>query len=187
MDEQNAVGTLYIVATPIGNSRDITERAREILTTADIIAAEDTRRSVVLLNKLGIRGNALSANHKFNEYGKARYFVEQLQQGKNVAVITDAGTPCISDPGNELIRAAVEAGNVECRHGVREEVGDVLFMTAQVAQSHGVDPEAALHAACDKFARRFRGVEKGAGGTPFSALSQEELLALWSAAKQTES
>ncbi|MGM9573786.1 MAG: 16S rRNA (cytidine(1402)-2'-O)-methyltransferase [Hominicoprocola sp.] len=110
MDEQNAVGTLYVVATPIGNSRDITERAREILTTADIIAAEDTRRSVVLLNKLGIRGNALSANHKFNEYGKARYFVEQLQQGKNVAVITDAGTPCISDPGNELIRAAVEAG-----------------------------------------------------------------------------
>lgn len=110
MDEQNAVGTLYIVATPIGNARDITERAREILTTADIIAAEDTRRSVVLLNKLGIRGNALSANHKFNEYGKARYFVEQLQQGKNVAVITDAGTPCISDPGNELIRAAVEAG-----------------------------------------------------------------------------
>lgn len=110
MDEQNAVGTLYIVATPIGNSRDITERAREILTTADIIAAEDTRRSVVLLNKLGIRGNALSANHKFNEYGKARFFVEQLQQGKNVAVITDAGTPCISDPGNELIRAAVEAG-----------------------------------------------------------------------------
>ena len=110
MDEQNAVGTLYIVATPIGNSRDITERAREILTTADIIAAEDTRRSVVLLNKLGIRGNALSANHKFNEYGKARFFVEQLQQGKNVAVITDAGTPCISDPGNELIRAAVEEG-----------------------------------------------------------------------------
>ena len=110
MDEQNAVGTLYIVATPIGNSRDITERAREILTTADIIAAEDTRRSVVLLNKLGIRGNALSANHKFNEYGKARYFVEQLQQGKNVAVITDAGTPCISDPGNELIRAAVGSG-----------------------------------------------------------------------------
>ena len=110
MDEQNAVGTLYIVATPIGNARDITERAREILTTADIIAAEDTRRSVVLLNKLGIRGNALSANHKFNEYGKARFFVEQLQQWKNVAVITDAGTPCISDPGNELIRAAVEAG-----------------------------------------------------------------------------
>lgn len=110
MDEQNTVGTLYIVATPIGNSRDMTERGREILETADIIAAEDTRRSVVLLNKLGIRGNALSANHKFNEYGKARYFIEQLQQGKSIAVITDAGTPCISDPGNELIKAAVEAG-----------------------------------------------------------------------------
>ena len=110
MDVQNTAGTLYIVATPIGNSRDMTERGREILETADMIAAEDTRRSVVLLNKLGIRGNALSANHKFNEYGKARYFVEQLQSGKNVAVITDAGTPCISDPGNELIKAAVEAG-----------------------------------------------------------------------------
>ena len=110
MDVQNTVGTLYIVATPIGNSRDMTERGREILETADIIAAEDTRRSVVLLNKLGIRGNALSANHKFNEYGKAHYFIEQLQSGKNIAVITDAGTPCISDPGNELIRAAVEAG-----------------------------------------------------------------------------
>ena len=110
MDVQNTVGTLYIVATPIGNSRDMTERGREILETADIIAAEDTRRSVVLLNKLGIRGNALSANHKFNEYGKARYFIEQMQAGKNIAVITDAGTPCISDPGNELIKAAVEAG-----------------------------------------------------------------------------
>ena len=64
----------------------------------------------MLLNKLGIRGNSLSANHKFNEYGKAKWFIEQLQQGKSIAVITDAGTPCISDPGNELIRAAVENG-----------------------------------------------------------------------------
>ena len=109
MDEQKTTGTLYIVATPIGNSRDMSERGREILSTADIIAAEDTRRSVVLLNKLGIRGNSLSANHKFNEYGKAKWFIEQLASGKDIAVITDAGTPCISDPGNELIRAAVEA------------------------------------------------------------------------------
>jgi len=65
---------------------------------------------VVLLNKLGIRGNSLSANHKFNEYGKAKWFIEQLASGKDIAVITDAGTPCISDPGNELIRAAVENG-----------------------------------------------------------------------------
>ncbi len=103
-------GTLYIVATPIGNSRDITERARQILESADIVAAEDTRRSVVLLNKLGIRAKSLSANHKFNEYGKAKWFIEQLQDGKDIAVITDAGTPCISDPGNELIRAAIDAG-----------------------------------------------------------------------------
>ena len=99
MDEMNTVGTLYIVATPIGNARDMTERGRQILETADIIAAEDTRRSVVLLNKLGIRGNQLSANHKFNEYGKAKWFIEQLQQGKSIAVITDAGIRVIGVPG----------------------------------------------------------------------------------------
>ena len=65
---------------------------------------------MVLLNKLGIRGNELVSNHKFNEHGKAGRFIAALRAGKNIAVITDAGTPCISDPGNELIRAAVEAG-----------------------------------------------------------------------------
>ena len=107
MEQQ--IGTLYIVATPIGNSRDMSERGREILETVDIIAAEDTRRSVVLLNKLGIR-NDLSANHKFNEHGKAKWFLSQLLDGKSIAVITDAGTPCISDPGNELIKTAIENG-----------------------------------------------------------------------------
>ena len=108
MDEINA-GTLYIVATPIGNSRDMSPRGTQILTDADIIAAEDTRRSMVLLNKLGIK-NKLVSNHKFNEYGKARYFISEMKAGKSVAVITDAGTPCISDPGSELIKAAVEEG-----------------------------------------------------------------------------
>lgn len=107
MEEQS--GKLYIVATPIGNSRDMSPRGRQILSEVDIIAAEDTRRSMVLLNKLEIR-NKLVSNHKFNEYGKAKYFIGELLSGKSVAVITDAGTPCISDPGNELIRAAVEAG-----------------------------------------------------------------------------
>ena len=102
-------GTLYIVATPIGNSRDMSPRGKQILEEADLIAAEDTRRSMVLLGKLGIR-NKLVSNHKFNEYGKAKHFISQLQEGRSIAVITDAGTPCISDPGNELIRAAVEAG-----------------------------------------------------------------------------
>ena len=108
MDEITA-GTLYIVATPIGNSRDMSPRGTQILTDADIIAAEDTRRSMVLLNKLGVK-NKLVSNHKFNEYGKAKYFIGEMKAGKSVAVITDAGTPCISDPGNELIRAAVEEG-----------------------------------------------------------------------------
>ena len=108
MDEITA-GTLYIVATPIGNSRDMSPRGTQILTEADIIAAEDTRRSMVLLNKLGVK-NKLVSNHKFNEYGKAKYFIGEMKAGKSVAVITDAGTPCISDPGNELIRAAVEEG-----------------------------------------------------------------------------
>ena len=108
MDEKKN-GKLYIVATPIGNSRDMSPRGRDILSSVDIIAAEDTRRSMVLLGKLEIR-NKLVSNHKFNEYGKARYFVDEMLAGKSIAVITDAGTPCISDPGNELIRAAVEAG-----------------------------------------------------------------------------
>lgn len=107
--EEQSFGTLYIVATPIGNSRDMSPRGIQILTDVDIIAAEDTRRSMVLLNKLDIH-NKLVSNHKFNEYGKAKYFINEMKSGKSVAVITDAGTPCISDPGNELIRAAVEEG-----------------------------------------------------------------------------
>lgn len=107
--QETVYGTLYIVATPIGNSADLSPRGRRILEEADIIAAEDTRRSMVLLNKLEIR-NRLVSNHKFNEHGKAGWFIQEMKTGKNVAVITDAGTPCISDPGNELIKAAVEAG-----------------------------------------------------------------------------
>ena len=108
MDEKKS-GTLYIVATPIGNSQDMSPRGKKILSEVDIIAAEDTRRSMVLLNKLEIH-NKLVSNHKFNEYGKAKYFINEMLDGKSVAVITDAGTPCISDPGTELIKAAVEAG-----------------------------------------------------------------------------
>lgn len=109
MLENEQFGTLYIVATPIGNSRDMSPRGIDILTSVDIIAAEDTRRSMILLNKLEIK-NKLASNHKFNEYGKSKYFINEMKSGKSVAVITDAGTPCISDPGNELIKAAVEEG-----------------------------------------------------------------------------
>ena len=109
MDEIKAPGVLYIVATPIGNSADMSPRGTKILAEADIIAAEDTRRSMVLLNKLGIR-NKLISNHKFNEHGRAGYFISEMLSGKSVAVITDAGTPCVSDPGSELVNAAIDAG-----------------------------------------------------------------------------
>lgn len=108
MSETNQTGKLYIVATPIGNSKDMSPRGSQILQEADIIACEDTRRSMVLLNILGIH-NKLVSNHKFNEHGRASYFIQEILSGKNVAVISDAGTPCISDPGNELIKAAIEA------------------------------------------------------------------------------
>lgn len=102
-------GKLYVVATPIGNSRDMSPRGIQVLTDVDIIAAEDTRRSMILMNKLEIK-NKLVSNHKFNEFGKSKYFINEMRAGKSVAIITDAGTPCISDPGNELIKAAISEG-----------------------------------------------------------------------------
>ncbi|MBR4940475.1 MAG: 16S rRNA (cytidine(1402)-2'-O)-methyltransferase [Clostridia bacterium] len=103
-------GTLYVVATPIGNMGDMTSRGREVLSSADIIAAEDTRTSGVLLEKLGIGGQKLVAYHKFNEEAGASGIVRLLAEGKNVALITDAGTPCVSDPGSVLVREAIDAG-----------------------------------------------------------------------------
>lgn len=102
-------GKLYVVATPIGNSRDMSPRGIQVLTDVDIIAAEDTRRSMILMNKLEIK-NKLVSNHKFNEFGKSKYFINEMKAGKSIAIITDAGTPCISDPGNELIKAAISEG-----------------------------------------------------------------------------
>ena len=102
------LGTLYIVSVPIGNYGDMTQRAREVLEQVDFIASEDTRRSALLMRNLDIEiRNRLISNHKFNEYAKSRYFINDLLDGKSVAIITDAGTPCISDPGNELIRDAI--------------------------------------------------------------------------------
>jgi 16S rRNA (cytidine1402-2'-O)-methyltransferase len=104
-------GKLYIVATPIGNLSDMTERAIETLRGADIIAAEDTQTSINLLNKFEIRAKLVS-NHKFNEQASCDYLMRELLGGKNIAVISDAGTPCISDPGAVLVRKAVE-NNIE--------------------------------------------------------------------------
>ncbi len=103
-------GTLYVVATPIGNMGDMTSRGREVLASVDVIAAEDTRTSGVLLDKLGIDGQKLVAYHKFNEEAGATGLVRMLEEGRSVALITDAGTPCVSDPGSVLVREAINAG-----------------------------------------------------------------------------
>ncbi|WP_131795607.1 16S rRNA (cytidine(1402)-2'-O)-methyltransferase [Fluoribacter gormanii] len=99
------IGTLYIVATPIGNREDITFRALEVLKSVDSILAEDTRHSVQLLSSLGIKNN-LESLHTHNENDKSKHFIEQLLAGKSIALISDAGTPLISDPGFLLVKLA---------------------------------------------------------------------------------
>jgi len=102
-------GKLYLCATPIGNLDDITLRVLNILKEVDLIAAEDTRHSIKLLNHFAIR-TPMTSYHEYNKVEKARYLVEQMKEGVCVALITDAGTPGISDPGEELVRQCYEAG-----------------------------------------------------------------------------
>lgn len=102
-------GVLYLVATPIGNLGDIGERARQILADADVVAAEDTRHSGQLLNRLGISKPMVSL-HEHNEARRVDELIARLTAGENIAVVSDAGTPLISDPGFDLVRAAIDAG-----------------------------------------------------------------------------
>lgn len=102
-------GTLYLCATPIGNLEDITFRVIRILKEVDIIAAEDTRNSVKLLNHFEIH-TPMTSYHEYNKFEKGRKLVERLLDGQNVALVTDAGTPGISDPGEELVKMCYEAG-----------------------------------------------------------------------------
>lgn len=102
-------GKLYLCATPIGNLEDITCRVLRILQEVDLIAAEDTRHSIKLLNHFEIK-TPMTSYHEYNKIEKARYLVGQLESGVNIALITDAGTPGISDPGEELVRQCYEAG-----------------------------------------------------------------------------
>ena len=104
-------GKLYLCATPIGNLDDITLRVLETLKNVDLIAAEDTRHSIKLLNHFEIKV-PMTSYHEFNKVEKAKVLVEKMLSGTNIALITDAGTPGISDPGEELVRQAYEA-NIE--------------------------------------------------------------------------
>lgn len=105
------MGILYVVATPIGNLDDITKRALDTLNSVDLIACEDTRTSGILLKKFNINKKTVSY-HKFNEKGKSNSLITDLLNGKNIALITDAGCPCISDPGSILVNEAIK-NNIE--------------------------------------------------------------------------
>ena len=102
-------GKLYLCATPIGNLEDITYRVVRTLNEVDLIGAEDTRNSIKLLNHFDIK-TPMTSYHEFNKYDKAKQLVDMMKEGKNIAIITDAGTPGISDPGEEVVRQCFEAG-----------------------------------------------------------------------------
>ncbi|MBU3189122.1 16S rRNA (cytidine(1402)-2'-O)-methyltransferase [Clostridium bowmanii] len=101
------IGKLYLVPTPIGNLKDITLRALEVLQDVDIIAAEDTRQSLKLLNHFNIKKTLISY-HQHNEQGKSENLIDQIKQGKNIAIISDAGSPGISDPGSVIVKKCIE-------------------------------------------------------------------------------
>ena len=116
-------GTLFVVATPIGNLEDITARALRVLREVSLIAAEDTRRTAHLLARYVIQTPTTSL-HEHNEHTKAAQLLERLRQGENIALVSDAGTPTISDPGLHLVRAAIDAGiRVESDPGTERSDG----------------------------------------------------------------
>lgn len=106
---EDVAGTLYVVATPIGNLDDLSPRAREVLAHVDIIAAEDTRRTGRLLSSIGVK-RRLIAYHEHNEQARAAELVEQVRQGASLALVSDAGVPLLSDPGLTLVKAARASG-----------------------------------------------------------------------------
>ena len=152
------MGILYIVPTPVGNMEDMTFRAIRILKEVDLVLAEDTRTSGILLKHYEIK-NALMSHHKFNEHGTSAGIVNRLLAGENIALISDAGTPGISDPGFYLVREAVRAGvEVQCLPGA------TAFVPALV--SSGLP--------CDRFA--FEGFlpQKKGRKTKLQSLKDEE-------------
>lgn len=122
-------GILYLVATPIGNLDDITFRAINILKEVDLIAAEDTRNSIKLLNHFNIK-KEMTSYHEFNKIDKGYFLINELKKGKKIAVITDAGTPGVSDPGEELVRMCVSEGIQVC-----SIPGAVAFVNAAIVSA----------------------------------------------------
>lgn len=119
------MGKLFVIATPIGNLEDITARAVRILTESDIIAAEDTRHTRRLLTHLGITGKQMVSYHGHNEEKRTNELLRMLEDGKSVALVSDAGTPAISDPGYRIVRAARDA-----QHEIEPIPGACALITA---------------------------------------------------------
>ena len=109
LGKSNAGGTLHVVATPIGNLQDWSARAQQVLASADLVAAEDTRHTLQLLEAHGIRARLLSV-HEHNEAQRVQEVLQALASGANVALVSDAGTPLVSDPGLRIVQAAIGAG-----------------------------------------------------------------------------
>lgn len=146
-------GTLYIVATPIGNYEDITLRALNVLKSVDYIACEDTRHTGVLLKHYEIK-KLLFAYHKFNETDKSSYIIELLSEGKSIAIVSDAGSPGISDPGVIAARAAREAGYI-----VTAIPGATAFVTSLMASGLDLSHFAFIGFAPQKDAKRKKFME----------------------------
>lgn len=146
-------GTLYIVATPIGNYEDITLRALNVLKSVDYIACEDTRHTGVLLKHYEIK-KPLFAYHKFNETDKSSYIIELLSEGKSIAIVSDAGSPGISDPGVIAARAAREAGYI-----VTAIPGATAFVTSLMASGLDLSHFAFIGFAPQKDAKRKKFME----------------------------
>lgn len=149
-------GTLYLVATPIGNLEDVTARALRVLREASVVAAEDTRRTAGLLRHFGL-STPLTSLHEHNEHRKHRALLERLAAGETVALVSDAGTPLISDPGAELVRAARAAG-----HRVEAVPGPSAVLAALTASGLPCDTFAFLGFAPARQAERVQWLRRAA-------------------------
>ena len=119
-------GTLYLCATPIGNLSDVTLRLLEVLKSVDLVACEDTRQTLKLLNHFEIH-KPLTSYHEHNKMEKGEYIISLLKEGKNIALVSDAGTPAISDPGEDLVKLCIENDILVTEGAPEDLIGDRLL------------------------------------------------------------